>query len=924
MKYIFLLLTFLISFTLHADETKYGRFKVVSTAKSSHPCPTMTDTEMLAIVGPEDGDCVDNSILKNWMRYNASIPGWEELAGGGGAGGGIDDWATSHVYNQGDVVVESYKIYYCLADHSSGTFATDLAGGKWQLLKNEASNVEFSYVDLSSTNVSDAIIEVFTSEDSYIQSVETALSNHLADTTDAHDASAISNVPSGNTSSIDVQSAINELQGDINTNTSNISTNTTSIASNTSAIAGLDSTYATDADVALKANIASPTLTGDPKAPTATAGDNDTSIASTAFVQAAISGFSTTADLTTATGILAMSKGGTSKNLTPASGGLVYTDSDSMEILAAGTSGQVLQSNGSSAVSWSNRYISGKAGSATSVSVEELQTAPNKLTSTATNKYKLEGLDHNLLTNPSFDAAVSSNTTTGWTVTATGTATCTITQEQTGAMEGQKNFLKLAGTGGASGGTCSLKQLASVTKGLNHLIGFMVYSDPLGACPGGNPTVSARTVVAGSAVTTQDFTNCGTTNFWSPFYVNEVSSGTTSTGPEVILTVPASTSSYVAVDVAKVSPNELATASIITPWVAYTPTFTGFGTVAAQDFRWRQVGNSIEIEGRFTAGTTTATEARISLPNSYTSSSTYTTIEHVGTIIQAGNLAGGLYSMAEPSAGYITIGIQSSAAHAFTKAVASNVLPTGGTASVKASVKIDSLTGSTQVFATQCGAACEPILSAFVTDGAATTTVSDETEGDFVNGVCTNATAGNYSCPITGFTVTPKCWAIGVNNKVIIRAQATSSTNVDVATENNAGSNTDTNFTLFCKKQGADYITSRTIAGSFKDVVTTKGSTKPGLCSFYVSSGGTISLHNGGCVSSCTKTGTNTAVLTCTFNTGYWASTPNCTATPATDGGTGLSFNGSASSTTTFAATSRNATTPTNSDATVFCHGVIQ
>jgi len=41
-------------------------------------------------------------------------------------------------------------------------------------------------------------------------------------------------------------------------------------------------------DLALKAPIASPTFTGDPKAPTPTAGDNDTSIATTAFVTAAV------------------------------------------------------------------------------------------------------------------------------------------------------------------------------------------------------------------------------------------------------------------------------------------------------------------------------------------------------------------------------------------------------------------------------------------------------------------------------------------------------------------------------------------------------------------------------------------------------------------------------------------------------------
>jgi Collagen triple helix repeat (20 copies) len=43
-----------------------------------------------------------------------------------------------------------------------------------------------------------------------------------------------------------------------------------------------------DAQDALRAPIASPTFTGDPKAPTPTAGDNDTSIATTAFVSSAI------------------------------------------------------------------------------------------------------------------------------------------------------------------------------------------------------------------------------------------------------------------------------------------------------------------------------------------------------------------------------------------------------------------------------------------------------------------------------------------------------------------------------------------------------------------------------------------------------------------------------------------------------------
>jgi hypothetical protein len=64
-------------------------------------------------------------------------------------------------------------------------------------------------------------------------------------------ASGITFAPGGNISATDVQAAIVELDTE-------------------------------------KAPIASPTLTGDPKAPTPTAGDNDTSIATTAFVAAAV------------------------------------------------------------------------------------------------------------------------------------------------------------------------------------------------------------------------------------------------------------------------------------------------------------------------------------------------------------------------------------------------------------------------------------------------------------------------------------------------------------------------------------------------------------------------------------------------------------------------------------------------------------
>lgn len=64
---------------------------------------------------------------------------------------------------------------------------------------------------------------------------------------------------------------------------------------------------------------------------------------------------SSTVSLTSeVSGVLPLANGGTNKNLTPVAGGIVYTDADSMEVTTAGTAGQILQSNGSSAPTFVN------------------------------------------------------------------------------------------------------------------------------------------------------------------------------------------------------------------------------------------------------------------------------------------------------------------------------------------------------------------------------------------------------------------------------------------------------------------------------------------------------------------------------------------------------------------------------------------
>lgn len=81
-----------------------------------------------------------------------------------------------------------------------------------KIADGSVSNTEFQYLN----GVTSAIQTQLTAN-------ATAISDHLSDTTDAHDASAISNVPSGNLAATDVQGALNELQGDVDNNATNLS-----------------------------------------------------------------------------------------------------------------------------------------------------------------------------------------------------------------------------------------------------------------------------------------------------------------------------------------------------------------------------------------------------------------------------------------------------------------------------------------------------------------------------------------------------------------------------------------------------------------------------------------------------------------------------------------------------------------------------
>jgi hypothetical protein len=137
----------------------------------------------------------------------------------------------------------------------------------------------------------------------------------------------------------------------------------------------------------------------------------------------------------------------------------------------------------------------------------------------------------------------------------------------------------------------------------------------------------------------------------------------------------------------------LGTSAAVTEWTAYTPTFTGFGTVSTQNFMYRQVGNSVQIQGRFLTGTTTATEARISLPTGCTSASDYVTLEFAGGSVGNSTSVAGrtLHPLIEPSVGYITFGYGDNTVNQLAKANGNGVAGSATTVSVNAEVRCTSL-----------------------------------------------------------------------------------------------------------------------------------------------------------------------------------------------------------------------------------------
>lgn len=149
--------------------------------------------------------------------------------------------------------------------------------------------------------------------------------------------------------------------------------------------------------------------------------------------------------------------------------------------------------------------------------------------------------------------------------------------------------------------------------------------------------------------------------------------------------------------------------SAITGETAYTPTYTGFGTATHVFAYYRLVGNRLMIRGKFTSGTSTGVEARVSLPSGFTSGDTSLIPSLSGAegiyIRTSASTSHGGSMLIEPSVTYLTFGpastFSNTSSAGYAKAIGTDV--TGGSDSIffSASIPVQGALNQSAVAANQ-------------------------------------------------------------------------------------------------------------------------------------------------------------------------------------------------------------------------------
>lgn len=249
-------------------------------------------------------------------------------------------------------------------------------------------------------------------------------------------------------------------------------------------------------------------------------------------------------------------------------------------------------------------------------------------------------------------------------------------------------------------------------------------------------------------------------------------------------------------------------------WTSYTPTFTGFGTVATHECYHKRDAEDMLVRCKFTSGTTTAIEARVSLPQ--TAASSPTSIWKCGDGASSVNSTQEFNTLCEPSVAYVTFGLGNGGAAApLTKRQGSQIFSGGEVFSFNARVKINGwyennkapvLVGSVTSNTVTSAERVERISFAGATTAtnctASPCTIHSQT-GTWASSVTRSGT-GTYAIVTSGWTAVPDCVCTSMDysgpysRTCSFRKDTSTTTSLVIWGSNSGGTNTDGTFSVIC------------------------------------------------------------------------------------------------------------------------------
>jgi len=256
-------------------------------------------------------------------------------------------------------------------------------------------------------------------------------------------------------------------------------------------------------------------------------------------------------------------------------------------------------------------------------------------------------------------------------------------------------------------------------------------------------------------------------------------------------------------------------------WIDYTPTTQGFGTIAAVEFKYRRVGDSIEIHGVFTAGTVTAVEAQVGLPSGMTiDSSKVSAVRIVGRWAVANTTSDNFNVTATGGDTYLNI-TQQQAGGFETPKNGNSCVGTGNKGSIYATVPILGWTGSNQYFVAVPVTDNENVFSVVMDNNGTCTVTSKNVDWLDPTTPCNRTATGistvNFKAGF--FTVTPAITVTADDAGVMGSYTGETTTSVVARTTAHSGTAIDVPFSIIVQRQGADYKPNNgLVSGKFSKV----------------------------------------------------------------------------------------------------------